>query len=378
MGSIYRPKNKSGELCSVWWIKFYVHGKPVKESTGSAKESDAKALLKEREGRVVRGESVIPRQDRTTYEQARADLEAHYQANGTRNLHEFLRRVPPLDAFFRGRRINSITQSDVDRYTASRLALGRQPGTVARELGSLTTMLRLQYERGTLQRLPILHKPAPGPARQGFFEREAYDAIRRQLPVDLQAAVALAYAFGWRTQSEVLTLEQRHLDLAAGTLRLDPGMTKNGDGRVVYLTPELAALLAEQLARVKALERERTMICPPLFPHLSGPLAGKPRYDFKRAWYGACQRAGLAGRMRHDFRRTAVRNMVNAGVPERVAMQITGHKTRSIFDRYHIVSPADLQEASRRIGAVTHDGPVSGPVRGQSVRQVHAVPGIVP
>jgi integrase len=65
-----------------------------------------------------------------------------------------------------------------------------------------------------------------------------------------------------------------------------------------------------------------------------------------------CKKAGVPGMLRHDCRRTAVSNLVNAGVPERAAMTITGHRTRSVFDRYHIVSPADLQAAARRLAEV--------------------------
>ena len=68
--------------------------------------------------------------------------------------------------------------------------------------------------------------------------------------------------------------------------------------------------------------------------------------NYDKRWRGACQAAGLPGKIVHDFRRTAVRNMVRAGIPERVSMQIAEYKTFSIFGRYHLVSHRDLKEAT--------------------------------
>ncbi len=74
---------------------------------------------------------------------------------------------------------------------------------------------------------------------------------------------------------------------------------------------------------------------------------GKPFKSYRKAWKTACRKACLPGRIPHDFRRTAVRNLVRAGVSEVVAMRMTGHKIRSIFDRYDIVSQGDLNDAAR-------------------------------
>ena len=110
--------------------------------------------------------------------------------------------------------------------------------------------------------------------------------------MDLQVAVTLSHAYGWRTQSEAFILEQRCLDLELGTFRLDPGTTRNDDGRVVYLTSELKVMLKTQMARVDELGWQLVRIIPYLFPHLKGKLKGSRRKDFRKPWKTACTKPG--------------------------------------------------------------------------------------
>ncbi|MFB3061063.1 MAG: hypothetical protein ACE10C_06775 [Candidatus Binatia bacterium] len=117
----------------------------------------------------------------------------------------------------------------------------------------------------------------------------------------------------------------------------------------MYLTPELNTLVASQLERVGELEKEMETIIPYLSPHLTGRCKGTRIRDFRKPWVTACRKAECPGMLRHDFRRIAVRNMVNLGTPERVAMSCTGRKTRSVSDRYHIVSPGDLQGVAKKL-----------------------------
>ena len=169
----------------------------------------------------------------------------------------------------------------------------------------------------------------------------------------IRPVVTFAYITGWRIASEVLSLEWRQVDFRAGEVRLDPGTTKNDDGRTFPMTNALRALLEAHHAEHLRL-KQAGQIVPWVFFRMAARGRGgerhpKPIRTFGKAWTAACVAAGCPARIPHDFRRTAVRNLVRAGVPERVAMKLTGHKTRGVFDRYDITSPGDLRAAVRKL-----------------------------
>jgi integrase len=184
---------------------------------------------------------------------------------------------------------------------------------------------------------------ATGAAAITAVRNQPPDVVLLDLPADLRPVAHVAYLTGWRV-SELLGLTWDRVDFKAGWLRLEPGTTKNRDGRQFPFTPELRTVLEAQRDHTERIQRETGRIFPHAF-HRNG----KPIKDFRKAWQTACAKAGVPGRIPHDFRRTAVRNLERAGVPRSVAMKMVGHKTEAIYRRYAIVVEADLKRAAEQL-----------------------------
>ena len=335
-----------------WWIKYQVGGRPQCVSSGSEKKADAKHLLREREHRVDTGVAVTAPANRVTFADAAADLVTDYTTNKRRSLRVVqLRLTKHLTPAFGHRRLMTITTVDVRAYAARRQTAGASNASVNRDLIILKRMCMLAMQAGKLMVRPYIPLLQEHNVRTGFFEPDQAASVQRHLPAHLRGVAAFALVTGWRTPSEILPLEWRHVDLTAGEVRLDVGTTKNGEGRVFPLTTELRRVLADQQQVAETLKGERGLLPRHVFCYTTGQKAGQgiTESGFNKAWRKARLAAGCPGRIPHDFRRTAVRNLVRAGVPERVAMQLTGHKTRAVFERYNIVSPGDLRDAAHRL-----------------------------
>jgi len=259
-----------------------------------------------------------------------------------------------LGALFGLDRAVDITSDRIRAHIADRQQDGAANASINRELAALKRMFTLAVQAGRLSTRPHIPMLAEENARQGFLDHGSFLALRDALPDYLQDPVAFLYFSGWRV-SEMRGLEWRDVDLPGHVVRLRPELSKNKTGRVLPVAGELLDVIT------RAAEQRR-LDCPSVF-HVDG----QPIGDFRKAWWRACITAGLGamvtvetpegpkqeyqGLTRHDLRRSAVRNMVRAGIPERVCMALSGHKTRAIFDRYNIVSEADLTAAADQLHA---------------------------
>jgi len=341
---------------AIYYVRFHTRtGRIYRRSLGTGNETEAHRRAPRVIADVLKTGPVAPKCIADLFPLVRRD----YELNGHRSLGKLNHNIERLSAKLAGYRIGHFSTADALRYVEDRKREGAANGTINRELAIIRRGFNLAVTTAGLSRdlVPEIATLQEAPPRAGFFEAEQFETLLTYLPPEIQPVALFGYETGWRLR-EIITLQWRQLDLAEGSARLDPGTTKNRQGRVVYLSPRLLEVLRAQARSTRELERKKGSIIPWVFHRRGGRIL-----RFLASWRTACKNAGVPGRFFHDLRRTAVRNMVRAGIPERVAMQISGHKTRSVFERYNIVSEGDLREAAKRLASY-------GQSNGTSVQQI--------
>ena len=340
MGSIYQRGN-------VWWIKYYRNGKPYRESTQSTKESYAKKLLKLREGEITQGKIPALKVEKIVFDELAKDLINDYKANSKKSLRRLMVSVEHLMKFFEGMRAVDITTDRVNVYVADRQEEGSSNASINRELSALKRMFSLgaKVTPPKVIQIPYIPHLNENNVRTGFFEYHEFIALRNALPYYLQPVVTMAHYTGMRKE-EILSLTWNQVDLREQKIILEAMNTKNNEPRIIYMDGELYETIVEQ-------KRIRDMY----YPKCQWVFYrdGNKINSFTKSWNTACKQVGLEGKLVHDFRRTAIRNMIRAGIPEKIAMKISGHKTRSTFERYNIISETDLKNAATILSSYHHE-----------------------
>jgi integrase len=221
------------------------------------------------------------------FEDLAQDFVNDYRINGKRSLDKAERSVRHLQRGFGGMRAVEVTTDKVRAYISDRLDQSVANAEINRELAALKRMfhLALQQTPPKVSQKPYIPMLREHNVRQEFFEHDEFVALRAALPLELRPVVTFAHYTGWRKQ-EILGLTWDSVDLQTRTVRLDPGTTKNGDGRLIYLDGELWEILT-------AVKHERDLLC----PHCTEVFhrAGSRIKDFRSAWASACKAVGLEG-----------------------------------------------------------------------------------
>lgn len=351
---LYHPtwtdrRTKEKKTATTIWVRWYCRGlcgNPQcgglhRENSNTTIERDAKRFLADKRSAVNKGKPVTVNVERTGFEDLATLIVDEYKANGRKSLRRLQGAITHLRNAFGRFKAAQITTAALTTYTNNRLAAGAKPATIRNEQSAIKRMFRLAHLSGAVGTMPHVPMVEVHNTREGFFTQDEYEKVLSGLPEDLVPLVSFLWFAGWRV-NEAMTLTWDRVDFQAQEIRLSAGHSKNKRQRVLPFGayPQLATVIYQQAKR-------RVEGSPYIFHR-----DGRPIRNFRCSWRTATKAAGCAGRLVHDLRRSAVRNMVAAGISEALAMRLTGHVTRSIFERYNISTVADLSQATAKLAAL--------------------------
>jgi len=324
-GAIY-PRN------GIWWCDYSIDGARRRESCETTDRDEALAYLHRKQGRLASGELLTP--DRVCVRDLLKLVLEDYEVRKVAQAYICTLKVksillPKLGDI----KAAKLSSARIKEYIEARLKLVKA-ATINRELSLLHRAFQLGYNQDPplVARVPYFPKLTEGDPRKGFLKPESYHKLLFELPEELRLLFVVAYHVGLR-KGALLRIQWSQVDLKTNTIWMD--------GRKRNRKPEpIAVPIYGDMAKFIEMQPQTSDY---LFTR-----AAKPIRDFRESWVLACQRVGVPGLLFHDLRRTAVRNLRRAGVEETVIMKITGHRMRSVFERYNITDETDAREAGRK------------------------------
>ena len=334
-----------------WYLSYKLDGRLIRESTNCADMAGAQAFLDHRRdelgaARLGLKAFVGPLAERVVVAEILDELSESFKVRNIKSLRKTLAHLKLTRQDFGHLRLKQVTPAYMDSWLRSKLRAKEplSPATLNRRIQILRQGLQLAVDRGYLASVPHLAKLSEvGRERRGFLEHAEYLAIMGQLPAYLRDMTAFAYLTGWRL-GELKSLRWRDVDITEGVIRLRAENAKIGRGRSMVIDGQVKAII-ESAAKARAIQTQDGHIISEFVFHYQGRAIA----NFYRQWRKARKAAGCPGKIFHDLRRTAARNMRRAGVTENVAMSVTGHRTRSMFDRCNIVSSEDQRTALAKV-----------------------------
>jgi len=322
-----------------WQGAFTYRGTRHQFSTRVEDKHEAEGILKAKWVQLARGEVGLPPEKKVepkTVAELLDALEKWYRSEGKAS-QQNLSALAVARRAFGSKTAHALTKEAIDRYIEKRIHQGAKPATVNR----ISEKVRRAFTLAELVPPKIQHLSEKGNVRKGFFEQAEFEAVASHLPPDLSDFARFGFLSSWR-KSEIASL--RWADVENNVIHLRAEDSKNREPRSIPVTGELIQVI-ERRRRARAFETPEGEQLSEWIFHRDG----RRILEFRKAWKSACKRAGCPNKLFHDLRRTCVRDLVRAGVPQSVAMDISGHKTITVFKRYNITDQRDKVAAFQHL-----------------------------